>query len=306
MKNIVFMGTPDFATNIFKELYSQKDINIQALFTQPDKAVGRKQIMTSPDIKRYVLEKNIDIDIYQPSKLRDIENIEILQKLKPDFIIVCAYAQILPSEILKIAPCINLHASILPKYRGASPIQASILNNDTKTGVTAMLMNEGLDTGDILSLSFVDISSDILVTQLFDVLSRKAAILAVYILKEFENIIPKQQLDCLSTHTSKIKKSDGFVTLDDAQRVYTKYRAFYGWPTIYVDDNFKLLDISINEKDKKYTENMKILDIKKDYITVSCFKGSLNIRKLQMKSKNKMSAVEYIKGRRKKIGDSLL
>ena len=149
-KKILFMGTPDYATTIFKELIKSK-YEIVGLFTQPDKPVGRKQLLTPPHIKQFCIDENLNIPIFQPLKLRGNEEAKNqIEFLKPDFIIVAAYGQILPKEILDIAPCINLHASLLPKYRGASPIQESLLNDDNYTGVTSMLMEEGLDSGDIL------------------------------------------------------------------------------------------------------------------------------------------------------------
>jgi methionyl-tRNA formyltransferase len=165
------MGTPDYATTIFKKLV-ESNYELVGLFTQPDKPVGRKQILTPPHIKQYCIDENIELPIYQPLKLRG--NQEARQQiidLKPDFIIVAAYGQILPKEILNIAPCINLHASLLPKYRGASPIQEALLNDDRYTGVTSMLMEEGLDSGDILGLQYLKISPTMEVIEAFSKLS---------------------------------------------------------------------------------------------------------------------------------------
>ena len=147
-KKIVFMGTPDYATVIFQELL-ESHYEVVALFTQPDKKVGRKQILTYPHIKQFCVDNGLSLPIYQPTTLKDEKIINSIKSLNPDFIIVAAYGQILPKQILNIAPCINLHASLLPKYRGASPIQSAILNNDKYSGVTAMMMEETLDSGDI-------------------------------------------------------------------------------------------------------------------------------------------------------------
>ncbi len=142
-KRILFMGTPDYATKIFEELLNSS-YNIVGLFTQPDKPVGRKQVITAPHIKQFCIDENLDIPIFQPLKLRgNDEAKKQIEELKPDYIIVAAYGQILPRDILDIAPCINLHASLLPKYRGASHMQESLIDIDEFTGVTSMLMEEG-------------------------------------------------------------------------------------------------------------------------------------------------------------------
>ena len=202
--NIVFMGTPDYATVIFEEILKYYDI--VALFTQPDKKVGRKQILTPPHIKQYCIDNEIKIPIYQPSTLKDNDIKNIIDGLKPDFIIVAAYGQILPKNILDIAPCINLHASLLPKYRGASPIQEAILNDDKYTGITAMMMEKGLDSGAMLGFQYVKISENMDVADLFASLSSVAANLIVDVLNNFKNINIKQQNLSKVSYCGKISK----------------------------------------------------------------------------------------------------
>ncbi|MCV6608087.1 MAG: formyltransferase family protein, partial [Campylobacterales bacterium] len=131
MLNVVYMGTPDYADEILKKLIGDDRFNVSAVFTQPDKKVGRKQILTPPIVKETAVANNIEV--YQPEVLKEEENVKILKNLQPDFIVVAAYGQLLSREILDIAPCVNLHASILPKYRGASPIQSAILEGDELT-----------------------------------------------------------------------------------------------------------------------------------------------------------------------------
>ncbi|HFQ61168.1 MAG TPA: methionyl-tRNA formyltransferase, partial [Epsilonproteobacteria bacterium] len=146
MRNkIVYMGTPHYAKEILEALVNAEDMNVSLVLTQPDRPVGRKKVLTPPPVK--VLAEEHDIKVLQPSRLSEEGIFEAIEKEKPDFIIVAAFGQILPKNILDIAPCINLHASLLPQYRGASPVQQSLLNGDEKTGVTSMLMEEGLDTG---------------------------------------------------------------------------------------------------------------------------------------------------------------
>lgn len=174
---IIFMGTPEYAQKILKRLIDTQGTDVVAVYTQPDKPVGRKKIMTPPEVKTLALENSIDV--YQPNRLRDKEVINELLNIECDYIVVAAYGQILPREILDHAPCINLHASILPQYRGASPIQQTLLNGDKQTGVTAMLMEEGLDTGDILKISTIDVNEDEMVETLFERLTQIAADLTI-------------------------------------------------------------------------------------------------------------------------------
>ena len=159
-KRVVFMGTPDYATSILKGLVESDNYDITLVVTQPDKPVGRKKVLTPPDAKVYALTQGIEI--FQPKTLKEQASIDIIKSQNADFIIVAAFGQILPEDILSIAPCINLHASLLPIYRGASPIQSSLLNNDKITGVTAMLMDKGLDTGDILGFKTFEIPNNMM------------------------------------------------------------------------------------------------------------------------------------------------
>ena len=176
---ILFMGTPEYATTILKALASHKSHEIVAIFTQPDKPVGRKQTIQSPSVKLWALDNLPQVPIYQPINLKSQETIDDIFMLKPDIIIVAAFGQLLPQKVLDIAPCVNLHASILPSYRGASPIQSAILDGQKYTGVTAMLMDAGLDTGAILGFSIVPIGLEENGAKLFDILSERAAFLTL-------------------------------------------------------------------------------------------------------------------------------
>ena len=291
------MGTPDYATTIFKELLSS-EYEIVGLFTQPDKPVGRKQVLTPPHIKQFCLDSNLDIPIFQPLKLRGNEEATVeIKKLKPDFIIVAAYGQILPKEILEIAPCINLHASLLPKYRGASPIQESLLNDDTYTGVTSMLMEEGLDSGDILGLQYLKITPSMEVSEAFEKLSIIAAKLTITTLDNYENINPLKQNEAEVSFCKKIKKDDGLVSFLDAKSLYLKYKAYSYWPGVFLESELKLKDIELIETNS-INEEGQILDISNDFIIIGCKKGSLKIKTLQAPSKNAISSVDYIRGQR--------
>ena len=304
-KKILFMGTPDYATEIFKELLNSK-YEIIGLFTQPDKPVGRKQILTPPSIKQYCIDENINIPVFQPQKLRNNEEVtKQIKELNPDFIIVAAYGQILPKDILDIAPCINLHASLLPKYRGASPIQESLLNNDIYTGVTSMLMEEGLDSGDILGLQYLKITATMEVSAAFDKLSQIAAKLTITTLDNFENIKPLKQNEAEVSFCKKIKKEDGLVDFLDAKRLILKYKAYSYWPGIFLSSELKLKDIELNEE-ISINNPGEILEIKKDYILVACEKGSLKIKTLQAPSKKAISSVDFVRGQRLEVGNIII
>lgn len=303
-KRILFMGTPDYATAIFKELLNSS-YEVIGLFTQPDKPVGRKQVLTPPHIKQYVLDNNIELPIFQPEKLRNnIEVKEEIEKLNPDFIIVAAYGQILPKDILDIAPCINLHASLLPKYRGASPIQESLLNDDNFTGVTSMMMEEGLDSGDILALQYLKITPTMEVAEAFFKLSEIAAKLTITTLDKYDVIEAKKQNESEVSFCKKIKKNDGLVNLTCAKSLYLKYKAYSYWPGVFLESGLKLKDIELLEETSINKEG-EILEINDDSVTIGCLKGSLKIKTLQAPSKKAVTSIDYIRGQRLQISDSL-
>ncbi|MBF7070497.1 methionyl-tRNA formyltransferase [Arcobacter butzleri] len=303
-KKVLFMGTPSYATEIFKKLLSS-NYEVIGLFTQPDKPVGRKQVLTPPDIKQFCIDNSINIPIFQPERLRDnLAAYLVIKELKPDFIIVAAYGQILPKEILKLAPCINLHASLLPKYRGASPIQESLLNDDNFTGVTSMFMEEGLDSGDILALQYLKITPTMEVSEAFSKLSLIAADLTITTLDNFDRLNPIKQNESKVSFCKKIKKENGLVDFSDARNLFLKYKAYSFWPGIFLESELKLKDIELLEESSQ-NEAGKILDICKDYIIVGCKKGSLKIKTLQAPSKKAINSVDFVRGQRVEIGDIL-
>lgn len=224
--------------------------------------------------------------------------------LKPDIIIVAAYGQILPKNILEICPCINLHASILPKYRGASPIQSAILNDDKISGVTAMKMGEKLDDGDMLGFSFLDISrfkSD----EVFKQMEELASNLTVKILKNLNNIENFSQFDALSSKCSKIKKDDGLIKFsDDAKEVFQKFKAFYPWPGIFLENGTKLLDIEFID-DNESSDFGKIVNLDRKSFDLQFKNGVIKVFKIQEKAKKPLLASDFINGKRLKIGDIL-
>jgi methionyl-tRNA formyltransferase len=225
--------------------------------------------------------------------------------LKPDFIVVAAFGQILPKSILDIAPCINLHASLLPQYRGASPVQQSLLNGDKITGVTSMLMEEGLDTGPMLEKVEFFIPADMRLHALMAQLTSDACRLTLSTIRNYENITPQIQDEAEATLCKKIKKSDGEVDFEDAGLIYNKYRAFEGWPGIFTSNGTKLDGLSLIDTTSD-NRVLEILSFDEDSVVVGCRKGALKIATLQPASKKAMSAKAYCVGRGLKVGDTLL
>ena len=304
MKRVLFMGTPDYATKIFEEILNSS-YEIVALFTQPDKPVGRKQLITPPHIKQFCLDNSLDFPIFQPERLRgNEESKKQIEDLKPDFIIVAAYGQILPKEILDIAPCINLHASLLPKYRGASPIQESLLNDDKYTGVTSMLMEEGLDSGDILALQYLKITPTMEVSEAFSKLSEIAAKLTITTLDNFDKINPKKQNETEVSFCKKIKKEHGEIDFSNAKKLHLKYKAYSYWPGVFLNSGLKLKDITLLETNS-INKKGEILDLDEKGVIIGCLKGSLKISTLQAPSKKAVNASDYIRGQRLNKGQIL-
>lgn len=233
---LVFMGTPDYAVNTLEALISAGH-NVAAVFAQPDKPVGRKHIITPPPVK--VCAGNHGIAVYQPNTLRDGKAEEILKEIAPDAIVVVAYGKILPKEILNIPKygCVNGHASLLPKYRGASPIQWCIVCGETETGVTAMKMDEGMDTGDILKTVKTEIGDEETAEELFDRLSGLTAELLVKTLEDLEsgNITPIKQDEENASYAPIIKKEMAFLDFINmtATEIHNAVRGYYSWPCAY-------------------------------------------------------------------------
>lgn len=303
-KNIIFMGTPEYATKILRALVETK-FNIVAVFTQPDKPVGRKQILTPSSVKVYSETNLPDVPIFQSKTLRDEAVATQISSLKPDFIVVAAYGKILPKDILDIAPCINLHASILPKYRGASPIQSAILEGESVTGVTAMLMDEGLDTGDMLELAYTNCENK-MASELFDELGDMAGKLIVKTLLNFKDITPIKQDSSQACECKKIQKTHGLFSFDEsAKQIYNKFRALTPWPGIYLESGLKILSLElVNSKSGK--AHGEIISVKKDGFEVACKDASVLIKSLQEPGKKAVDAKSYINGKRLSVGDKIL
>ena len=204
---VVFMGTPDFAVDCL-DILVEKGHEVVGVFSQPDKPQGRKQIMTPPAVKARALE--LGLDVYQPASFKDGEAAELLEKLAPELIVVVAYGKLIPQRVLDIPKygCVNVHASLLPKLRGAAPIQWSVINGEKETGVTTMQLDAGLDTGDILLVKKTDILPDETSGELFDRLKVLGAELLIETMDAIENgtLTPVKQDDSQSTYASMLDK----------------------------------------------------------------------------------------------------
>lgn len=302
--NIIYMGTPDFAVPALKKLYESKH-TVQAVFTQPDKPKGRKMVLTPPDVK--VCAQELNIPVYQPTTFKSKEPLEIIKKYNPDVIVVAAYGKLLPKTVLESAKygCINIHGSLLPKYRGAAPIQQSVLNGDKVTGVTAMQMAEGLDTGDILTVIETKIGENETSGELFDRLSILGGELIIKTLEMLENgeIKPVKQDESKATHTSKIDKS--FCPIDftkSADEVHNKVRGLNPWPIATAELNGKKLKIYSTKVCEKSGKAGTIISIKP--LIVACGSGSVEIIELQPEGKKRMPSAAFLAGHKLNIGDS--
>jgi methionyl-tRNA formyltransferase len=295
------MGSADFSSIILESLITDDRFDVMALFTQPDKPVGRKQIMTPPDTA--ICAKRFNIPTFQPAKISECT--EQIKGMKPDFIVVAAYGQILKQELLDIAPCINLHTSFLPKNRGAAALQTHILENDDYAGVTAIWMDKGLDTGDVLGSVFFRPQGCAKFNCLLKHLGYQAASLTKSVIVEFENIKPLKQIDADASYAKKLTKEDGEIDFGSAKKAYKKFLAYYPWPGIYTPFGLKIKEAEMNELTSQNSAGT-IIEIAQEHIVVGFAVGSLKILKVQAPTKNEVSAVEYIRGKRLNVGDALV
>jgi methionyl-tRNA formyltransferase len=296
------MGTPQYATAILQSLYDAADIEVVGVYTQPDKPVGRKAVLTPPSVK--VLAQAYATPVYQPSRLRDEEIIKEVLNIACDVIVVAAYGQILPKAILEYVPCINLHASILPTYRGASPIQQSLLNNDNQSGVTAMWMDVGLDTGAIIESSTLDIAPDEMVESLYERLTLCASDLTLKVVREWDCKTVVAQDETQATHCKKITKLDGLIDFDNAVEIFNRYRAYMPWPGIYLESGLKIKKMALEET-SSVGKPGEIISVEENSFVVSCTQGSLRLFTLQAPSKGEAAATAYLNGKRLGCGHIL-
>ncbi|WAM32692.1 methionyl-tRNA formyltransferase [Caldicellulosiruptor naganoensis] len=305
------MGTPEFAVNILQKLIEDPTFNIRLVVTQPDKPVGRKQILTPPPVKEFALKFNLNV--IQPEKLKgNQEFFEILKKINPDVIVVVAYGKILPKEVLHIPRygCINVHASLLPEYRGAAPIQRAIMDGQNYTGITIMKMDEELDTGDILLQEKIEIEKNDDVITLSNKLSELGGRLLIKTLKNISNITPIKQDSTKATYAPPIEKSEGQISWDMTNiEIYNRFRALKGWPGIFTAYKGKLLKIHdmeiVNEKKIENVQNGTVIEIDDSGIVIKVKDGAIKIKELQLEGGRKISAKDFVNGYKIKRGDIL-
>ena len=293
---IVFMGTPDFAVPCLEALI--KDGNeISTVFTQPDKPKGRGYTLTPPPVKVCALQHNIEV--FQPETLNDGTALELLKKIAPQMIVVVAYGKILPKDILDLPPygCVNVHASLLPEYRGAAPIQRAVIDGKTKTGVTAMYMDAGLDTGDMLMKAELEIGENETADELHDRLSVLGAELIVKTVHEAEQgrLTREKQDDSLSCYAAMLTKDMSAVDFtESAQKVHNLVRGLNSWPSASAVLSGKRIKIHRTLVTNGSGEPGQILSL--DPFIVACGSGAVEILELQPEGKKKMSAKAFVNG----------
>ena len=302
---IVFMGTPEFSVPTLKALIESRH-QVVGVFTQPDKAVGRKQILTAPPVK--VCAEEYSIPVFQPQSLRTAEAFEIVKSLKPDIIVVVAYGKILPENILNLPKyrCINGHASLLPRHRGASPIQWSIVCGDKKTGITTMLMEKGLDTGDMLLKAETEIGENETAGELHDRLSVIGASLMLETLEKLEKgeITPEKQDDALSNYAPIIEKQMGHLDFKKtAEHTRNLIRGFNPWPCAYFMLDGKRVKVFSADIGGKTTKPAGEIICSMGSLEIACAENtSIILTEIQPEGSKRMSAQDYLKGHAVRVG----
>lgn len=306
---IIFMGTPDFAVPSLKELI--KNHEVSAVFTQPDRPKGRGKKLAFSAVKEVAVAENIPV--FQPEKLKNERSfIDEMKKIQPDYIIVVAYGQILSKEILDIPKyaCINLHASLLPKYRGAAPLNWAVIKGEKKSGNTTMLMSEGLDEGDMLLKNEVDITENMTAGELHNILMEKGAGLLLETIEKYSNnlIVPEKQNNEDSNYASMLNKEIAKINWDNkVVDIHNLVRGLNPWPITfsnYKNEVMKIYETSYEIKSHNYKLG-EIADVTKNEIKVAARDGFLSVKKIQFPGKKPVEVSEYLKGNSIEIGEIL-
>ena len=310
----IFMGTPDFAVPGLKSLINNNDFEIIAVFTQPDKAVGRKQLLTPPPIK--VLAQEYNIPVFQPEKIRpELENIS---KINADLIVVIAYGKIIPQNILDLPKygCINVHASLLPKYRGSACLNAPIVNGDNETGITIMKMDVGMDTGPILLQSKIKLAGQETLEIVHDKLAALGAKSLPGVLKDWigGKIKAQEQAEAKATYVEKLKKEDGKIDWSkSAIEIERMVRGLNPWPGTYSITSpkspitNKTIKILMADHEILKSNNHKTGEIfsSDNVLAIQCGQDSLLILKLQIEGGKALETAEFLRGNKNIIGSVL-
>lgn len=310
--NIVFMGTPDFAVPSLLQLL-EHDYNVVGVVTQPDRPKGRKRVLTPPPVKETALKAGIPV--MQPERLRNPEAVAALAEWQPDLIVTAAYGQILPKEVLDMPRlgCINVHASLLPRYRGGAPIHHAIMNGETKTGVTIMYMAEGLDTGDMISQVEVPITEEDNVGTMFEKLAHAGAKLLIETLPDLiagrAPRIPQQESE--ATYAPNITREQEKIDWSrSAREIFNQVRGLNPWPVAYTlwdGEVMKVWACKILDESTQHTPQAPgtVLALKPEGIDVSCGSGVVRLTMVQPAGKKAMAAADFVRGGNMKEGTVL-
>lgn len=307
---VIFMGTPDFAVPVLRGLLESEEHEVMAVVTQPDKARGRSGKLCFTPVKELAVAGSVPV--YTPARVREAGFIEQLRSIPCDVIVVAAFGQILPKEILEMPEygCINVHASLLPRWRGAAPIQWAILAGDKKTGLTTMQMDEGLDTGDMLLQQEVEIAPDETGESLHDKLAGLGSSLLLQTLEGLKEgrLEPRRQEESESTYASMLKKEMGRLDMNENAGKLERYvRGLNSWPSAYAGFRGKTLKIwraAVLEQDSGLKPGT-ITEIGKDSFSVQTGRGILRVTEVQMEGKKRMDAGSFLRGVKMERGEML-
>ena len=306
---VVFMGTPDFAVGALEALV-EAGHEVVAVVTQPDKPKGRGKEMQQTPVKVCALKHNIEV--FQPVKIKHKEAVEVLKGYGAELFVVAAFGQILSKEILDMPKygCVNIHASLLPKYRGAAPIQWAILDGEKETGVTIMQMNEGLDTGDMLTKVIVPIEDTDTGESLFDKLAEAGAKLLIETIPQIESgeVTPQPQDDSLSTYAKMIKKEMGLIDWKKEAVVLERLvRGMNSWPSAYTHFNGKTLKVWESEVEMGNHDAAPgtVVEVTKNSIKVQTGQDLLVLKQIQLEGKKRMDVAAFLLGYKVETGDVL-
>lgn len=303
---IVFMGTPDFAVPSLQALIDAGH-DVCAVYTQPDKPQGRKQILTAPPVKTLALEH--DIPVFQPNTLKNEDEQARLRELAPEVIIVVAYGKLLPKAVLDIPPhgCINVHGSLLPRWRGAAPIQWAVIAGDEMAGVTTMQMAEGLDTGDMLLTYETKIGEKETAGELFDRLAQSGAELLTQTLVKLDEITPRPQDDAQSCYAHMLDKQMAVIDWSkSAHEIDCLIRGLNPWPIALTTLSGERLKVFAAEKAAGNGEPGTVLEADpKKGLTVACGEGALGLTEIQLVGGKRMKATDFLRGHAIEVGTKL-
>lgn len=307
---IVFMGTPNAAVPSLEKILRDGH-EVVAVYTQPDRPAGRGNKLTASPVKEFALHNNLDV--FQPTKIKTSEALETFKSHKADVVVVVAYGRILPQTFLEAFPkgAINVHFSLLPKYRGAAPVNWAIVNGEPKTGVTTMKMDVGLDTGDILLIRETEIGADENAIDLMQRLSLVGAELLSETLQSFDELIPQSQNHSEATLAPIMKKEDGIINWNfTAREISNRVRGFQPFPTSFTYFQGKKMTIwkaeDLQISDYKFQIVGEVLEAKSDKLFIGCGNQTvLQIKELQIEGKKRMTTRDFLNGIKLQIGERL-